>query len=208
MGLLSIVQGMIVGILVTAPLGPIGVLCIQRTLNKGRVAGYASGLGAALADTFYAIVAGFGITIISNFLIDQQVYIRFFGGLLLVILGVKMFFADIVKQIRSQKERKPSVIGDFVSVFLLTASNPVTIIAFGVFFAGLGFVVEESSVTKIFLLVLGVLLGCLLWWFSLVSLINAFRNKFRLKRLFWINKIFGITTTLFGAFVMLSLLMD
>ena len=206
MGITGIIQGIAVGIAVSAPIGPVGILCIQKTINKGRNYGLASGLGATLADTFYAIVAGFGLTMISNFLIDQQFYMRVFGGGLLILMGIKMFMTNTVKQVRSQQNGKnKSLLGDFVSVFLLTVSNPLTIIAFGAIFAGMGFVAEESGFFSVLYLVLGVFLGAGLWWGGLVMLVYIFRHKFRLKRLYWINKLGGVGVVIFGIAAIVSM---
>ncbi|MBU0764272.1 MAG: LysE family translocator, partial [Bacteroidetes bacterium] len=199
MGIIYVLQGILVGVLVSAPVGPIAVLCIQKTLNQGRYAGYITGFGAAAADTVYAVIAGFGITFITNFLTDQQMYIRIIGGAVIVAFGVKMFFTNTVKQARAIRQgKRTSSFGDFIAVFLLTISNPMTIIAFGVFFTAFGFVVEESGFLSVLYLVFGVFIGTILWWFGLVTVTDRFRQRVRLKKLFWINKIFGVTVVLFG----------
>ncbi len=191
--------------MVSAPLGPVGIICIQRTLNKGRVAGYISGLGAVVGDILYAIFAGFGITVITNFLIDQQVYLRVFGGALLVFVGIRMFFTDTVKQVKEQRlKKKQNVLSDFISVFFLTISNPMTIVAFGILIASLGFSSKETGFFSMLYLILGIMLGAMLWWFVLVTLVNLFRDRFKLKRLIWINKITAIGVVLFGLFAGIS----
>jgi len=203
--IVNIIEGIIIGIMVSAPLGPVGIICIQRTLNKGRVAGYISGLGAVVGDILYAIFAGFGITVITNFLIDQQVYLRVFGGALLVFVGIRMFFTDTVKQVKEQRlKKKQNVLSDFISVFFLTISNPMTIVAFGILIASLGFSSKETGFFSMLYLILGIMLGAMLWWFVLVTLVNLFRDRFKLKRLIWINKITAIGVVLFGLFAGIS----
>lgn len=182
-------------------MGPIGVLCVQRTLHKGRLAGMISGLGAAFADTFFAAVAGFGLGFFASFFDKNQFYLMIFGGILLVFLGAKLFLSKTIHQSRT-KNSNSTFLGDFISVFFLTLSNPLTIIFFGGVFASSG-VVNQGAYNTI-LVISGVLLGALLWWFILSSLVNFFREKFRLRILFWINKVAGILIVLFGILALIN----
>lgn len=192
------IEGLIIGILVSIPLGPIGVLCIQRTLHQGRRSGLISGLGAATADTTFALIAGLGLTFITNFFETQRIYIMLGGAILLTYLGIRIFFTNTIKQVRQCKLKKTNWFKDFVSIFILTISNPLTIIFFGIVFTGLGLV--KSDALEIVILVLGVFAGASLWWFTLSSLVATFRNFFRLRIIFWINKIAGIIIICFGLF--------
>jgi len=190
--LLLILEGMILGISVSAPVGPIGVLCIQRTLNKGRNFGLISGLGAVIADTFYAILAIFGISFI---IIDANNYtFRLIGGIILAIVGVKMFFTNPVAQIRRPTSKR-TYLGYFASTFLLTITNPLTIVFFAASFTALGLNKYAGNPFFLLTLVLGVFMGASLWWFFLVFIVNTFRKKFRLRSLWWINKISGLLIT-------------
>lgn len=198
------IKGIIVGISVSAPLGPIGVLCIQRTMNKGLASGVASSFGAAGADTFYAIVAGFGITLISNFLNTQQEILRIVGSIFLIYLGYKIFSTNPAKQLRKQQKKKRNLLGDFVSMFFITLSNPLTVIVFGAIFAGLGFLDENSDFNTTLLLTFGVFCGALIWWAILLGIVNIFRNKIRLRSLLYINKITGAFIILLGIAAILS----
>jgi threonine/homoserine/homoserine lactone efflux protein len=201
---LLILKGIIVGISVSAPLGPLGILCIQRTINKGFLSGFFSGLGAAVADILYASVAGFGISIIADFLKDHEYSIRAIGGLFVVVVGIMIFRSNPVKQIRQQKNQKKGYLGDFISGFFITITNPITIIVFGAVFAALG--LNESSTLKlIFFTLIGIFSGALLWWLSLTTGVNIFRKKIRLRNLYWINKITGIIVTIFGIVVFVSI---
>src|SRR6266566_8617346 len=129
-------RGVAIGFSIAAPVGPIGVLCIRRTLAEGRGCGFASGLGAATADAVYGCVAGFGLTSVSNLLVSQQTWLRLIGGLFLCYLGVKSFFA---RQARSAAASKSGALtGAYASTFLLTLTNPMTILSFAAVFAGLG----------------------------------------------------------------------
>lgn len=119
------VKGLIIGFSIAAPLGPIGILCIQRTLHEGRTSGLISGLGAATADAVYGFIAGFGLTFISTFLVDEQVQIRLFGGLFLLYLGIKTFFSVSEEK---RTEKGSTLIKAYMTTFILTLTNPVTIL--------------------------------------------------------------------------------
>ena len=205
MNLIILLNGFIIGLSASIPLGPIGIICIQKTINKGHLSGLISGAGAAFADTFYAILAGFGVTFITNFIQEQQFIIRITGGLILFYLGYHIFSTNPAIQLRKKHVNK-NFIGDFFSIFVLTLSNPMTIFFFGAAFAGFGIVKEQSNFVEILQLVLGVFLGGFAWWFTLTTFVNLFRKKFRLKRLWWINKIAGSMVIVFGAVVIISLL--
>lgn len=131
-----LIKGVIIGFSIAAPVGPIGVLCIRRTLAEGRLSGFLSGLGAATADATYGIIAGFGLTSIANFLIGQQLWLRLIGGLFLCYLGIKTFKTTTLDETISSK--KQGLLGNYFSAFLLTITNPMTIISFAAVFAGLG----------------------------------------------------------------------
>lgn len=195
-----IIKGIIIGISVSAPLGPIGMLCLQRTLNKGKFVGFVSGIGAAFADTFYAVLAGFGVSLISNFLNTYQIYFRVIGGAILLFLGIHMYFTNPAKQFRNPV-RKKNMVGYFVSTFALTISNPLTVIFFGAVFAA--FVTTTTNIETL-LLILGVFIGAIAWWFAIVSITNIFRNKIKLRNLYWINKFTSIGIIIFAIFASIS----
>jgi threonine/homoserine/homoserine lactone efflux protein len=199
-----LVKGVIVGFVASIPLGPVGVLCIQRTLNKGRVSGLFSGMGAATVDSFFALVAALGLTFIINFIEEQQFYIQLFGGGILIFLGTRIFNTNPVQQIRRHRKKKNKLVEDFLSVLFLTLSNPLAIFLFVAAFAGIGLVTSKDSSIKSSLIIAGVFLGALLWWALLTFFVDLFRKKFRLKQLWWINKIAGILIIVFGAAAMLS----
>jgi threonine/homoserine/homoserine lactone efflux protein len=199
-----ILKGLIVGISVSAPLGPLGILCIQRTINKGFLSGFFSGLGAAIADILYASVAGFGISIIADFLKAEEYPIRAIGGIFVIVFGIMIFRSNPVKQIRQQKAQKKGYVSDLVSGFFITITNPLTIIVFGAVFAGLG--LNQSSTFKLILYTLiGIFSGALIWWLSLTIGVNVFRKKIRLRNLYWINKITGLLVAAFGIGVFISI---
>jgi threonine/homoserine/homoserine lactone efflux protein len=185
-------KGLVVGFMASVPLGPIGVLCIQRTLHKGRWSGFISGLGAAFSDAIYAIIAGFSLSFVVSFIEKQMLFLHIFGVVLLVFLGLKIFWANPAVQLRRQQRAKSkNYIQDFASVFVLTFSNPLYVFLFIGFFAGFRVVGEENNLISQFMLVSGVFLGAAIWWFILSSVVNMFRSKINLRRLWWINKIAG-----------------
>ena len=184
------------GISIAAPVGPIGVLCIQRTLKKGFSSGIVSGLGAATADLFYGSLAGFGALWLGNHLVEIQTPLRLVGGAVLILLGVRAFF---------QKEKQATVAGnskrlagDYLSTFLLTLTNPITIFSFAAVYGGLGLSAVETSTWQMVMLVLGVFIGSIVWWLTLSGLVSLLRG--RLKPLFYTitNKVAGVILIGFG----------
>lgn len=199
-----IFRGMLIGLMVSVPLGPMGVLIIQKTLQKGALAGFISGLGAAFADLFYATVAVFGLGFVVNLIQSHELLLQILGGIVLIIIGLIIYFRNPLKQIRMRKRvSKKGLLGDFATLFFLTVSNPVTIVVFMAVFAGAS-VFGDAPSFKIELFVLaGILLGGSLWWYTLSTLINIFRKKFRLRVLITINRISGILITILGGLVIL-----
>lgn len=196
-------SGLIIGFSIAAPVGPIGILCIRRTLAEGQASGLFSGLGAATADAIYGCIAGFGLTFISNFLITQQVWLRLIGGGFLCYLGLKTFLSKPAEQAASTKGN--GLLGSYVSTFFLTITNPMTILSFAAIFAGLGVGGAGGNYVSAAMLVLGVFIGSTLWWFILSSSVTIFRKKFNPRRLRWVNRISGIIITAFGLIALLSL---
>jgi len=196
-------RGLIIGFSIAAPVGPIGVLCIRRTLADGRASGLISGLGAATADAIYGSIAGFGLTFISSLLIRQQGWLRLVGGSFLCYLGLKTFFARPAEQPATAKGN--DLLGAYASTFFLTLTNPMTILSFAAIFAGLGVGSASGNYFSAGILVLGVFIGSALWWLILSSGVGMIWKKFNPLGLRWINRISGIIITAFGLFVLLSL---
>ena len=196
MGIPFFLKGIIIGFSIAAPVGPIGVLCIRRTLAEGRLAGLVSGLGAATADLLYGCVAAFGLTFISQFLIDQEMWLRLLGGLFLLYLGIKTFLAkDDGKEI---EQKKGGLLGAYFSTFVLTLTNPLTILSFAAIFAGLGIVNTGGDYLSALILVAGVFSGSAIWWFFLSAGASFFQKKIDSQGLAWINRISGVIITVFG----------
>ena len=199
----AFLQGAVVGFAIAAPVGPIGVLCIRRTLANGRVAGLVSGLGAATADATYGGIAAFGVTFLLTLLISQQVSIRLLGGLFLLLLGVRTFLSA-----PRDPHRNPegSLAGDYLSTFALTLSNPVTMVAFAAIFAGLGITGQGGNYAAAALLVSGVFTGSASWWVILSSVVSALRGTFNSNRIQWVNRISGLVIGGFGVATLLTIL--
>ena len=126
-----IFRGMLIGLMVSVPLGPMGVLIIQKTLHKGALSGFIAGMGAACADLFYATVAAFGLGFVINTIQTHELILQIIGGIFLIIVGLKIYFDNPLKQIKAKRRvTKKGLLGDFLSLFFLTASNPVTVIVF------------------------------------------------------------------------------
>lgn len=186
-------DGMLVGFSASLPLGPIGVLIIQRTLQNGRTSGLLSGFGAAISDTIYAIIAGFSLSYIVTFIEAQILWIQLGGVIVLTGLGVKIFRTNPVTRLRKQKAGQHSLVSDVVSTFLLTLSNPLAIFLFIAFFAGFRVLKSDYGLTGHLIIITGVFMGATIWWTILTSVVGLFRSKINLRRLFWINKIAGFT---------------
>lgn len=196
-------KGIILGFSIAAPVGPIGILCIRRTLEFGRFSGFVSGLGAAFADTFYGVIAAFGLTLISDFLLAGQFWLRLLGGIFLIYLGIRTFLAK-----PKEKEKSVSHLSlskDFASTFLLTLTNPMTILSYVAIFAALGLTNVSSDYRDATWLVFGVFLGSSLWWLILSEGVTLFRKRVSDKTMIWINRIAGSTITAFGLATWVSL---
>lgn len=192
------VKGIILGLSLAAPVGPINILCIRKTLQYGRWSGLCTGLGAAVADAFYGMVAAFGLTAISNTLIRAQFGLNFIGGIFLLYLGAKTFVAKPAQD--ALEIKKSSLLNDFVSTFFLTIVNPMTILSFVAMFAGLGLVGSSVNYANATLLVLGVFLGSASWSVVLNETITLFRKRISQEILVFINKTAGIIIAGFGMF--------
>ena len=185
-------QGLILGFSIAAPVGPIGVLAIRRTLAEGWRVGLATGLGAATADAVYGCIAGFGLTFVSGFLIGQAFWLKLIGGLFLCYLGWQTWRSKPATEAANLQSN--GLLAAYGSTFLLTLTNPMTILAFSALFAGLGVMGSSASAS---LLVLGVFCGSALWWLTLSSSVSLFRNRVS-QRLNWLNRISGLILLVFG----------
>ncbi len=189
-------EGIIIGFAIAAPVGPIGVLCIRRTLAEGRTSGLVSGLGAATADALYGAVAALGLTFVTDLLIGGEAWLRLVGGAFLIFLGVRTFLAHPAE--RAAPAGRSNLLGTYTSTFLLTLTNPATILSFAAIFAGLGAGDAGGDTLLAMVLVPGVFLGSAAWWFVLSGATSLFRAGLSVRGLRWVNRISGTVIAAFG----------
>ena len=208
-----VLKGLMIGFSIAAPVGPIGVLCIRRTLAEGRAYGFVSGLGAATADALYGTLAALGLTLISAFLIDQANWLRLIGGAYLCYLGVKTFRSRPAPSGPAQRAgydgaaeaQRRGLLGAYTSTLFLTLTNPLTIFAFAAIFAGVGAEAASGNTPGALNVVLGVFLGSSAWWLILVTLTSLFRAKLTTTGLVWVNRLSGLLILGFGVVILYGL---
>jgi len=188
------IRGLAAGLIIAAPVGPVNVLCIRRTLERGWKSGILSGFGAALADTLYGAVAGFSISLVIQFVVREEFWIRLIGGILLTGIGAMYYF----KPPGSLKgDRGESANSDFISALLLTVTNPTTVLSFLAVLATLG-LGRHRPLWQTSLLVAGIFFGSMTWWTILASAVNLLRNRITDRAMLWMNRVAGIAIGGFG----------
>jgi threonine/homoserine/homoserine lactone efflux protein len=192
-------KGFIVGLLASIPLGPIGVICIQRTLSKGRFSGFISGMGATMVDVIFAAISLLSLSVVQVLLEEYRNVVMIAGGVIVALFGVKLFLSTPIKQMRRLQEGGRSFLTDFSSTMLMTITNPgAFFLILGLFaFAGIN-TSDSATLDYIAVTLLGVFTGGGLWWYSLSTGINLFRNKIRLRQMILINKVAGIIVIAIG----------
>jgi len=193
-----LLQGLLLGISIAAPVGPVALLCIRRTLERGFMSGLVSGLGAAMADVVYGGIAAAGLTLAANFLVGQQFWLRLLGGGFLVCLGISTFRSRSTEA--AQVRENGNLAHDFFSTLALTASNPLTIFAFIAIFGGFGVQAGSAYRVHAFLLVLGVFLGSALWWLGLSTLVNLLRQRMTPMLITAINHTAALAIIIYGLY--------
>ncbi len=199
-----LLKGLVIGFSLALPVGPIALLCIRRTLARGPWSGVASGLGAATADGVYGSIAAFGITFVSNFLFSHSITLRLVGGCILCYVGVRIFLSVPEKDQASGAEN--GLIHDYVSTFLLTLTNPMTVITFAAIFAAAGVGESKGNYLGTAVLVGGVVLGSALWWLILCGTIGGLHRRVNDRVLRFVNQVSGTLIAGFGLVVLLSLI--
>lgn len=196
-----LLRGFLIGISIAAPVGPIGVLCIRRTLSDGKLTGFLSGMGAASADMVYGAVAAFGLSVVSNLLVENAFWLRLIGGGFLLYLGVKTFLEKPADH-AAQTNQKSGYFGAYLSTFFLTLTNPMTILSFAAIFAG---TMLNQKTSSPIVLVLGVFLGSAAWWLTLSLGVGWMRDRLTASHMAWINRISGTVIVVFGIIALLSI---
>ncbi len=197
-----LVKGMGLGLAIAAPVGPIGLLCIRRSLTQGRWMGLATGLGAATADGIYGSIAAFGLTALSDLLVDQAHWLGLVGGLFLCYLGIATIRSKPATEAAPLSSR--GLLGAYGSTIVLTLTNPATILSFIVIFAGLGLVDAGQDWLSSLAVVLGVFLGSALWWVCLSWGVTFFSRRLTPSRLIWLNRLAGVAILGFGLVALMA----
>ena len=201
-----ILKGILIGVMASAPMGPVGVLCVQRTLNKGRLFGLATGVGAAVSDIIYAGVTGFGMAFVMDFINNDQnkFYLQIIGSVLLLAFGIFTWRSDPTKNMhQSNRKNKGTLVYNGVTAFWITFLNPLIILLFMAAFAQFAFVIPNHPL-EMSVGYLSILGGALLWWFGLSWLVDKIRNKFDNNGILIINRIIGSLVILFSLIVLVG----
>jgi threonine/homoserine/homoserine lactone efflux protein len=205
-GLLTLLfKGILVGFMIAAPVGPIGILCIRRTLSGCYALGFVTGLGAAVADTFYGAVVGFSLATVQDFIQAHSYYLHLTGGFLLGWIGLAILRSSPRPKI-SESSQEENLLHGFVSAFLLTISNPLPLLVFGASFAAVGVATANDSLLQAFILVFGVFIGASAWWLTLSTGVKLFHKRISDTHLLWINRFSGLMLLGFSLYMLASLL--
>lgn len=198
-----IAKGMLIGMIASAPMGPVGVLCVQRTLNKGRWIGFATGVGAAVSDIIYAAFAGYGMSFVMDFVTNDQnrFYLQIVGSILLMCFGFYTWRADPTRKMRQAGQQKGTLWYNIWTAFLVTFSNPLIIFLFLAMYAQFAFVLPDHPFEMLvgFMSIVG---GALLWWWGLTWLVDKIRTQFDDNGIRLINQIIGVAVII-GSVIML-----
>lgn len=207
--MLLFLKGIAIGFAVAAPVGPIGLLCIRRTLWGGRLAGFTAGIGAALADTFFGFIAAFGLALLWNFLMANAQWFALGGGIFLIYVGIAEWRTRPTDPKLKEPPSTAGLISGLVSTFLLTLSNPLTILSFAAIFAGLGIEghrVSANGDTPDYSLMVqllgGVFLGSAGWWLLLAGGVDVIRHRLNETTLKWLSRISGTVLLGFGLYML------
>jgi threonine/homoserine/homoserine lactone efflux protein len=198
---LIIPVGLIVGMLIAAPVGPVNVLCIQRAIERGFWGGIAAGIGSVMGDALIALCAGLGVGTVSGVVETHRAVIQVIGGLALVVFGLRLYFS--APRLTLETGGSPARLKDFVwdipQTFFLTITNPGAVLGLFAVFGGVSTFVEVHSTIDVLLLVAAIASGSMLWWVTLSNLIGRYRHRIDLRALNLVNRIAGLLLAIFGA---------
>lgn len=200
------IKAVVIGFFVSVPIGPVNLLCIRRTLLGGRIIGFISGLGAAVADTFFAFAAAFGLSFITNFFLKEEIYLQVGGGIFICILGVMSILSQESGKPEKNGSRGRGGIQAFISAFFLTLANPITILAFAAAFAGFGLISPDDGHISAILAVTGVFLGSTIWWFTISTISSILRKMLNGHVIHRMTQISGVIITIFGLLILLRVI--
>lgn len=184
-------KGFIIGVIVSAPLGPVGVLCIQRTLNKGRWYGFVTGVGAAMSDIAYALLTGYGMSFVFDYVNKNLFYLQLLGSIMLLAFGVYTFRSNPVQSIRPVTGTKGTYLHNLITAFFVTLSNPLIIFLFIGLFARFAFVSEGVLLFEAVTGYVAIAAGALTWWLGITYFVNKVRTQFNLRGIWILNRVIG-----------------
>ena len=203
--IISILIGCVsIGIILSAPMGPIGILCIQRTLNKGRHSGFFTGVGAAASDLFYCLLVGLGISLVTDFIADHVNVLQIVGSIILIVYALYMIFHNPVSQIKENIDQRDDYLRDMATGFLFTLSNPLIMFLIIPLFARFGFPLPEYKFYHIILGYLFIVLGALIWWSVITFFVDKVRTHFNIRSMWLINRIIGIIIILLSCYGLIT----
>ena len=189
-----ILKGILIGVVASAPMGPVGVLCVQRTLNKGRAYGLVTGAGAAFSDLIYALVTGYGLSFLYDFISNESTifWMQIIGATIMFIFGLHTFRTNPMKNTRNVSRNKSSLLHNGITGFFITLSNPMIVLLFMALFTPLNFMIPEMPLYLQCAGYISIFAGAMLWWFFITSMVNKLRARFDLKGVMIINRVIGV----------------
>jgi threonine/homoserine/homoserine lactone efflux protein len=196
------VKGLVIGFVIAAPVGPINIMCVRRTIVHGRLAGIVSGFGAAVADTILGAIAIFGMAFLTDLLIGERFWLALGGAIFLVVLGVRSLLKPPPKLVSGRDPT--SLLGDFTTSLVLTLSNPITILSFFGIFAAFGVHPDGQIGPDDWAALVGVFAGAMIWWLIVTGLAGMFHGRFTVSGLIWANRITGVVMLVFAAVVLVE----
>ena len=191
---------MSIGVFLSAPMGPIGILCVQRTLNKGRHSGFFTGVGAAASDLFYCLLTGLGISLVTDFIADHVNILQVVGSIILIVYAIYMIVHNPVSQIKESIDQREDHWRDMVTGFLFTLSNPLIMFLIIPLFARFGFPLPEFKFYHIILGYAFIVVGALMWWAVITFFVDKVRTHFNIRSMWLINRIIGIIILLLSIY--------
>ncbi len=203
------IKGILIGIIASAPMGPVGVLCVQRTLNKGRWYGFVTGIGAAVSDIIYALITGLGMSFVMDLITEPRTlfFLRIFGSVMLLAFGIYCWRSDPTKKIHVSGKQKGTLVHNGVTAFFVTFSNPLIIFLFMAAFAQFAFIIPDHPI-EMTLGYASIVVGALIWWYGLTWLIDTVRGKFDNNGIQLINKIIGSSVIIFSIIILIGTLFN
>jgi len=189
-------EGLLIGLLASLPVGPVSILVIQRTVNRSRLSGFFTGIGAAFSDTLYASVAGFSMVLVIGFIRENELLVRILGSLVLIVMGLLISFSHPERYAKKNQLSKPGYLRSLIGTFLITLTNPAIIFLHLAIFSGFGIALTIEEPYQAFFVLMGFLIGAFIWWFTLTGIISLFRKRFNMKICLWFNRIAGSTIVL------------